>query len=204
MKQLALILILALLIFTCGCQPASLSSGPSTEPSKTEPSVDVPATEPSQTELSRGNTNANSVYTVLDENGRLYGEPEVGQPAISIIRSTEESPDWLVELLETTVENYSENYFEDHSVVVICCVTGSTVARYRVADVSEADDGGYLFNLEYCMPEMGNEMMWKCSVVVAVNQAIPEDAVIQVEITSVFMSNEEFEAYFGEISNGGC
>ena len=214
MKQLAFILVLALLICACGCQPSSLSNGGiSTKPSNTDPSVsdalptdktepsatvDLPSVEPDES------TPAAEVetleYVVLEEDDRVFGEPDFDQYVVLIIRSAEDCEDWLLELLDTRIENYGEGYFNDHSIVMICSTTGSIANRYRIADVSETDNG-YLFSLEYCMPEGGADMCWYGSVVVAVDRVIPEDAVIQVESTTVHMTNDEYEAYFGDT---GC
>ena len=196
MKQLALILVLALLICACGCQPASLSGGgESTEPSAsdpietvTDPSEDVLATEPPETDLATEPSEEALAtdYLTLFEGLGYYGEPdENGEvPEIGVLRSAEDCDAWMLELLETKVEAYSEDYFDDHSVVLICYKAGSIDDTIRVVDVSETGEGGYLFNLEEILPSMWRNESSALLVVVAVNKVITVDD-IQVELTYI-------------------
>ena len=212
MKQLAMILVLALLICACGCQPASLSSGggESTEPSGTAPSMDVPDTEPSETEDSLGGEDTTPAtelpgtpieYLTLVEDDGIYGDSDSYERTIGIMRSREECPDWVLELLNEKAEDYGEDYFNDHTVVVIGSRTGSPSTLYRAVGAAKTEDSSYLLHLECCSREMGADVVWYSRVAIVVNCAIPEDADIQVVTTTVIMSNEEFEAYFGDT---GC
>ena len=212
MKQLAIILVLALLICTCGCQPASLSGGPSTEPStepsKTEPSVDVPATEPSQSALDQDGENVQPAvfeYIVLDEE---YGPYAVncGEQFVAVIRSAEEFKDTYGidsgEIFDEKIEGHEDRLLTDYSVIIISYYFYEpNCAIPRVVGVSETDDGGYQIDVELCEPDIETyPSVVSRAVWLLVNRYIPEGAVIDVKETSAVLPVDEFDAYFGTVN----
>ena len=197
MKQLAIVLVLALLICACGCQFwGGSDNGLSTGPSDTDPANDPSETAPSQNE-----DYDLFEYECIVEDGLLFETTNLalGKPEVAVVNS-EEDELWAV--YSYMVESYNENFFEEHSVIFVSFITESLDIKQRMCSVSVAENGEYLVSIETCSPDVEMTKYGGGSrVLIVVNRVLTDDAVIRVEEIPVTLPVEEFDAYFG--TNGG-
>ena len=196
MKQLAIVLVLALLMCTCGCQPASLSGGgASTEPSASDPIETVTAPAISDSILTE------IEYTYKSIGAHTLGNPDVGKPEVFLVNS--EKDELWVDGYAQNVDSYSETFFEEHSIILFCAVQQYVVYQHRVVSVSKTENGEYLVSIERCTPadvEWPTKYGGCVSYSIVVNCVLPDDAVIHIEEVPVTLPVEEFDAFFGTVN----
>ena len=205
MKSFALILVLFLLVFACGCQSASLSGGGATEPSNTEP-TQAP-TDPTEATQATDPTEPTEIvktpiaFVNIVESDSHIGDPGTHEMQIKVIRSVEECSDWLLEELTEKVDAFDDRYFDNHTVVWLSDYAANTGEWIKVTEAFLTDDGGLFLNVDHVFEDMGGESICTTYAIVAIEYILPEAADVQVEVTNVLMTYDEFNDYFGE---SGC